>query len=195
MAAQGDIEGIIKTARWVADNEEKNELLANYLRDIIEKNIKIDSSQLENIYEIIKKTSKTDDNNQLVKDKLKKIISSETNKINKQNNLFPNTVESHLSYAKYYTSINKPEFAEEHYLKAIELSEGALEPYIEYTQYLEETNRIEDAMIQYHKALKNNSSNSIIHNNLGMLYYQEGQLEEATKQLKKSLKLEYDLQQ
>ena len=50
MAAQGDAEGIIKIAKWVADNEGKNELLANYLRDIIEKNNKIESSQHKNIF-------------------------------------------------------------------------------------------------------------------------------------------------
>ncbi|MCJ7732848.1 tetratricopeptide repeat protein, partial [Candidatus Bathyarchaeota archaeon] len=179
-------------ATWVTENEGKNEAIAKQLIEIAESQTTAAPSQLMIIYEAVEKLSQTKKSSQTALRMLKQYTPAKTPEVPRPHKeIFPNTVENHLSYARFYSSIDKPEEAEHHFKRAIEMGRS-VETYIIYAQYLEKEKKIEQAISMYQGALNIEPNDPVVHNNIGLLYYQRGSLEEAASHLKESLVYEHD---
>ena len=192
MAERGDLIGVIKLSTWVAENEGKNEPLAKQLIEIAEKQTTAAPSQVKALFELVERLSQTKKSNQKAIKMIKELTPQGVASTESRKEIFPNTMENHLSYARFFISIDKPNDAEYHFLRAIALSGESNEAYIEYAQFLENTDRVLEAKNQYLEALNKDPSDPTVHNNLGILYYQEGRFDKAANHFKESLVIEPD---
>ncbi len=177
LAGSGNLEAVLRMANWVSDNLGRSEKVALKLVEIADEKTTPLRTRLT-LLEVAKKLGQSIETDQLI---IQRIKESTPNYMQKPDTphikVFPDTVENQLSYARFYSKINKPEEAEYHFKEALTREEVIPEAYIEYAEHLKSQGKLDEAADQYIEALRENSDDTIVHNNLGILYYQQRKLE------------------
>jgi type IV pilus assembly protein PilF len=110
-------------------------------------------------------------------------------KLEKALSFDPKSVNAHHYLAELYRRLDKSTEAEEHYKMAIENSVNDSALFNNYGVYLCGDGRLDEAMVQFEKVLRNPVYRfpEQVYENLGLCMAQNGQIEDAEKNLRKAL--------
>ena len=195
LAKSKDIEGVLRIAQWVSDNIGRSEpLAAEILKIIKSQKKKLPPSTVLNLYTAANKLGQSVETDQLtlqgIQDSTPGYLKEDA-PVSKVN-VFPDTVENQLSYARFYSRINKQEQAEHHFREALSRKDISIEVYLDFANHLVSQDRLEEAEAQYFEALRKSPYDSTVHNNLGILYYQQGKLDEAADHFREANAIDPD---
>jgi type IV pilus assembly protein PilF len=106
--------------------------------------------------------------------------------------LDPRSTDAHTVIAVLYERINRPERAETHYKRAVELAPEAGAVNNNYGQFLCRTGRFDEADARFAKAMDDPfySTPALVYTNAGVCALRAGKLESAERHLRASLELE-----
>jgi len=167
LAKAGDIQGVISLAEWVSENIGRDEVIARKVIEVADQQKSVPPSTLIKLYESAKKLGQTVETDQLATER---ILASTPEHLRPDDpvskvNVFPDTVESQLSYARFYSRINKPEQADYHFREALSREDVEIDAFLEYAEHLIDQGRSEEAVQQYLEAIKVSPGDPTVHNN------------------------------
>lgn len=110
--------------------------------------------------------------------------------LNQALNINPNRTETYLSFARYYTKINKPVEAEQAIQKGIAVNPNQAIGYLEYARFLSFAARSNEAEAQYRKAAEAEPENIEIRESLAQFYLAQRKFDLAEAQYKQLVELQ-----